>query len=157
MGYHNRSYTDHEHLIHFQGKNGVHLGCILHGRTTCTEMVNCISDNMRNLICQLLIKNGRKIALIADESTSVSSTSRLIIYIRAVIHETPENMFLDLCELDGQDALSMRKVRLASLEKNGFTSENLSKHLVAFTSDGASVMLGVKSGVGTALKEIIHL
>ena len=30
------------------------------------------------------------------------------------------------------------------------------QHLVAFTSDGASVMLGVKSGVGTALKEIIH-
>ena len=75
VGYHNRSYTDHEHLIHFQEKNGVHLGCILHGRTTCTEMVNCISDNMRNLICQLLIKNGRKIALIADESTSVSNTN----------------------------------------------------------------------------------
>ena len=55
-----------------------------------------ISDNMRNLICQLLIKNGRKIALIADESTSVSNTSRLIIYIRAVIHETPGDMFLDL-------------------------------------------------------------
>ena len=54
----------------------------------------CISGNMRNLICQFLIKNGRKIALIADESTSVSNTSRLIIYIRALIHEIPENMFL---------------------------------------------------------------
>ena len=50
----------------------------------------------------------------------------------------------------------MKKALLTSLEINGFTSEHQSKHLVAFTSDGASVMLGEKSGVGRALKEIIH-
>ena len=56
VGCHNRLYTDYEHLIQFQEKNGVDLGRILHERTTCTEMVNCISDNMRNLICQFFNK-----------------------------------------------------------------------------------------------------
>ena len=70
--------------------------------------------------------------------------------MRAVIHQTPENTFLELCELDGQDAVSVKRALLTSLSKSGFTSEYLSKHLVAFTSDGASAIV---SGVRTCLKK----
>ena len=38
VAYHNQPYTDYEQLIQLQEKNSLDLGCILYGRTTCTEM-----------------------------------------------------------------------------------------------------------------------
>ena len=156
VAFYNRPYVDYQHLIQLQQTNGIDMGHILHGRTTCTSMINCIASTMRQSICQFLIKNNRKIGLILDESTSISKKSCLIIYIRALIDEKPENIFLDLCELENQDAISVKNALLTSLKKNGFTSEYLSNNLVSFTSDGASVMLGVKNGVGTQLKNDYH-
>ena len=60
---------------------------------------------------------------------------------------------MDTCELDGQDAQSVKKSLIESLFKHGFTEAYLAKHLIALASDGASVMLGCKSAVGTLLKD----
>lgn len=118
-------------------------------------MIECIADNMRKKLCSTIRDNERKIAIIIDESTSVSKKSCLIIYIRAVIVETPENVFLDMRELEGQDAESVFKCLLTTLAEFGFDEDYLSKNLIAFTSDGTSVMLGIHSGVGQRLKEKI--
>ena len=56
-------------------------------------------------------------------------------------------------ELEGQDAESVLKCLLTALAEFGFDENYLSKNLIAFTSDGASVMLGIHSGVGQRLKE----
>jgi len=42
---------------------------------------------------------------------------------------------------------------LDCLRKNGFTTELLQEVFIGFCSDGASVMLGTKSGVGKLLKD----
>ena len=60
---------------------------------------------------------------------------------------------MDICELDGQDAQSVKKSLIESLFKHGFTEAYLAKNFIALASDGASVMLGCKSGVGTLLKK----
>ena len=60
---------------------------------------------------------------------------------------------MDICELDGQDAQSVKKSLIGSLFKHGFTKAYLSKHFIALASDGASVMLGCRSEVGTLLKK----
>ncbi|CAB4020014.1 Hypothetical predicted protein [Paramuricea clavata] len=56
-------------------------------------------------------------------------------------------------ELEGQDAESVFKCLLTTLAEFGFDEDYLSKNLIAFTIDGASVMLGIHCGVGQRLKE----
>ena len=116
-------------------------------------MVKCIAFEMRKCICDVIIKRERKIGLIIDKSTSLSKKSCLIVYCRKVVDRTPENIFLNICELDVQDAQSVKKSLIESLFKHGFTKAYLSKHFIALASDEASVMLGCRSGVGTLLKK----
>ena len=61
-------------------------------------------------------------------------------------------IFFDLVELEGQGAEQIYASLLKSLYDGGFNNEYLSNNLIAFCSDGASVMLDRNSGVGTRLK-----
>ncbi|CAB4023300.1 Hypothetical predicted protein, partial [Paramuricea clavata] len=56
-------------------------------------------------------------------------------------------------ELEGQNAESVLKYLLTALAEFGFDEDYLSKNLIAFTCEGAFVMLGIHSGVGQRLKE----
>ena len=103
-----RPYIGYPEIIQLQEANGLNLGYIIHGKTTCMEMVKCIAVEMRRTICDVILKRERKIGLISDESTSLSKKSCLIIYLRTVVDRTPENIFLDICEMDGQDAQSVK-------------------------------------------------
>ncbi|KAJ3583827.1 hypothetical protein NHX12_015545 [Muraenolepis orangiensis] len=60
---------------------------------------------------------------------------------------------LDLVELDSMSAAHIKEQIMGCLLKNGFTVELLREILIGFCSDGASVMLGVKSGVGKLLQD----
>ena len=60
VAYNNRPYMDYKQLVQLQQTNGVDMGHTLHGRTTCTDMISCIAGNMRQSICQFIIKNNRK-------------------------------------------------------------------------------------------------
>ena len=57
-----------------------------------------------------------------------------------------------MVELEGQGTEQVYASLLKSLHDGGFDNEYLRKNLIAFYSDGASVMLGRNSGVGTRLK-----
>ena len=61
-------------------------------------------------------------------------------------------IFLDLVELAGQGAEEICTSLLNSLHLVGFDREYLKNKLTGFNSDGASVMLGGRSGVGIKLK-----
>ena len=61
-------------------------------------------------------------------------------------------IFFDLVELEGQGAEQIYASLLKSLHDGGFDNKYLTNNLIAFCSDGASVMLGRNSGVGTRLK-----
>ncbi|QQP53280.1 Uncharacterized protein FKW44_005706, partial [Caligus rogercresseyi] len=59
---------------------------------------------------------------------------------------------LDLIELDNFSAAHIKGKIMHCLLNNGFTMELLQEMLTGFCSDGANVMLGVKSGVGKLLQ-----
>ena len=61
--------------------------------------------------------------------------------------------FLDLVELESQGAEQIYNTMLNSLNSAEFSNEYLKQNLIGFCSDGASVMLGRNSGVGTRLQE----
>ena len=154
VAYQNRPLSDYPDLIDLQEKNGVNLGSTLQSRFSRKEMVNCIAESMRAKICERIKAEERKIAIITYESTTISKKSCVIIYIRSVVcDDKPVNVFLDICELPGQNAQSICDCIVNTLAKYSFDKEYLVKNLIAFTCDGASVMFGVKSGVGKKLKD----
>ena len=70
--------------------------------------------------------------------------------MRKVSHR--KTFFLKLIELESQDANGIINCLLSNLQDEGFDEAYLTRNLVAFCSDGASVMLGKDSGVATKLK-----
>ena len=78
----------------------------------------------------------------------------MIVYLKCESDKEgdPHFMFLDLIELPDQKAATIARDLLSCLNNHGFDDSYLKQNFIAFASDGASVMLGVKSGVATILK-----
>jgi hypothetical protein len=155
-----RPYSDHHNLVELQILNGVDMGIGLHSRFSATNIIDHISSQMRQNVCAEIKKIEGKISIAIDESTTLSNLATLIIYLKCETSKDcdPHFMFLDLIELPDQTALTITSVLLQCLKKFGFDDNYLKCNLVAFASDGASVMLGNKSGVASnLLKMYPHL
>ncbi|KAJ3581691.1 hypothetical protein NHX12_016369 [Muraenolepis orangiensis] len=110
---------------------------------------------MKKELLKKIIETKSKITVLADESTSVGHKSTLIVFLKASVDGDMEPIAfpLDLVELDSMSAAHIKEQIMGCLLKNGFTVELLREILIGFCSDGASVMLGVKSGVGKLLQD----
>lgn len=64
------------------------MGIILHSDTTAADISEPIGSQIRAKMCAEIISSGAQILFIMDESTTISSQSVLILYIRsaAVCH-----------------------------------------------------------------------
>uniref|UniRef100_A0A3P9I7V3 DUF4371 domain-containing protein n=1 Tax=Oryzias latipes TaxID=8090 RepID=A0A3P9I7V3_ORYLA len=124
----NKPFTDFESLIDLQETNSINMGRVLHSKTVCVDIVDHVASQMKKEIMTKIIQNRSKITVLADESTNVGNKSTLIVFVKASKNSN-------------------------CLLKNGFTMQLLQELLIGFCSDGASVMLGVKSGVGKLLKD----
>lgn len=153
----NRPYSDHPHLVELQevnmGKGTLGIG--LHSRHSAAEIITHVAEEMRNKICKQIQSISGKISILIDEATQINNRCALIIYIKCETDKTkpPHVMFLDLVELENQDARTIADVLLSCLSRYGFDDKYLKQNLVAFVSDGASVMLGKNSGVSTQVKK----
>ena len=145
-----RPLNDHQELIHLQIQNGIDMGIGLHSRFSATAIIDHIANEMRSTICKAIKESKGKLSILVDESTTVSDISTLIVYLKAQLEMSgePQFLFLDLVELtNGEGADNIHKALLACLKWHGFDMDYLQKHFIAFTSDGASVLTGKKSGV----------
>lgn len=146
-----RPYSDHFGLVELQKLNGVDVGIGLHSRYSAVEIIDHISKEMKTRILNQVKDISGKISIIIDESTSISSKSVLIVYLKCEISKDkpPCTLFLDLVELSDQKAETVFNSVHQCLEGYGFDGKYLKQNLVSFTSDGANVMLGKRSGVAT--------
>jgi len=155
----NRPFTDHDDLIHLQQLNGLDMGRILHSRYSATTIACHIAHEMQKKIVENIVNSNEKLAVLIDESTSLSQKSVMVVHLKTcftkddVICE-PEMIFLTLCELQNQTAEEITDCLLQSLKSFGFTDEYLKENWIAFVSDGASVMMGRSSGVAKRLLDI---
>jgi len=69
----------------------------------------------------------------------------------AVTGSGPLTFFLDMVELSVADAKTIKLALLTCLASHGIDEAYLKKHFICFAADGASTMLGNKSGVATLL------
>jgi len=148
----NRPFDDHFKLIELQKANGISLGSILHSRYSATTIIDHISTKMREQLVKNIIDCSAKLSVLIDESTTLSSKTSMVVYIKSAIsNDDPIFMFLDLVELDNQLAVNIVDKLLACLHKWAFNEIFLQKSWVSFVSDGASVLLGKKNGVAKRL------
>ncbi|KAL1249596.1 hypothetical protein QQF64_020601 [Cirrhinus molitorella] len=145
-----------ESEIDCQELNGLDMGRILHSNVACANIQSHISLEMKKKIFEKIVACAPKIGLMLDEATSLSRKSALIIYVRFQLPdmESPENIFVELVELEDQSAQGIVGQLLRALEGVNFTQDFLSKTLIGLSCDGASVMLGRKSGVAARLKSL---
>jgi hypothetical protein len=145
-----------EHEIDCQELNGLDMGRILHSNVACVNIQKHISQEMKRKLFEKIVQCTPKLSLMLDESTSLSKKSCLIIYLRAQLPDMdkPTNIFTELVELDDLTAHGIVHKLLSALERLHLTQDFLSKTLIGVTCDGASVMLGRKSGVASRLQAI---
>ncbi|KAK4875078.1 hypothetical protein RN001_011500 [Aquatica leii] len=106
----------------------------------------------KKIVKQIQEVNG-KISVLIDESSSLGSKSTLIVYLKCEFSKEhlPHYLLLDLVELQDQTSKTVADTLLNCLDKHMFHDEFLKENLVAFASDGASVMLDKKLGVSEIL------
>lgn len=87
-------------------------------------------------------------SLLIDESTDIATDHNLVMYMRYVLNGDVYTRFLSLIELPGGTADEILDTVLKV-----FTARNISvKKLCGVATDGASVMVGCRTGVTTQLK-----
>ena len=93
-------------------------------------------------------------SVLIDESTTISKKSALVVYLTSVIDDVSTVIFLDLVELESQSAENITKSLPQCLQTWGLDEHFIQANLIAFACDGASAMLGRKSGVATRLQQM---
>ena len=158
IAYQNRPFVDLPQLVDLQVANGLDLGRILHSNVTCAKIIGHISSEMRTILCKNIILSNSKISVLIDEGTSAGNKSCLTIHLKYFkdIEASPIIVFLDLVELAKTDATTITTAIYKCLDRWGFSDDFLKNNWVCITTDGASVMLGQKSGVATLVSQRYH-
>ena len=106
--------------IELQVKNGLNMGAGLHSRKTVVKIVDHIATEIKKeIFCKIMAKN-LKVCIIIDEASTISSQSVLIIYLKVEDCNAPPAIFLDLVELEAQDAETIYTTMLNSIYNVGF-------------------------------------
>ena len=92
-------------------------------------------------------KDSTYYSLLVDEYTDISVLKQLVLYGRAVVQGKLKSCFLKIVDLEEGKVLTITNAITSYLECSGLGIENMS----SFGSDGASVMMGCRSGVATQL------
>lgn len=145
-----RPFNDFSDEIDVQIANGGAPGRILHTNVSCASIIDHIGQEM----CKTIIEGEGKFSVLIDESTTIGKHSTLIVYLRSSFKNAePITVFLDLVEAEDATAAGIKDALLTCLHSHGLTVDVLKEKLIAFASDGASVMLGKQSGVAKLLED----
>ncbi|XP_070573799.1 uncharacterized protein C17orf113-like [Ptychodera flava] len=118
--------------------------------TTAEELQQACADAIKaNIIIVRNIRNSDFFSLLTDESTDISVSGRLVLYIRSVTDEFDvRSNFVGNLHLVEKDSSAITDKLCETLKQNGFETTRM----VGLGSDGASVMVGHKNGVSAKLK-----
>lgn len=151
IGKHSRPFTDMPIDLNVQKLNGLNVGRVLHSNKTCGEIIDHIAHELKKKMAKDITENQRKLCVLVDESTTISGKTVLVVCLRSALADAePETFFWELIELDGTTADDITKALMECLGRD-FNEDFLGQCFVSFACDGASVMLGKRTGVATQL------
>ena len=122
-------------------------------KTVQNELLHCMLEVCRENISEE-IKNAHYLAVMADETTDVTTSQQMVIIYRYVVGGQPVERFWGFFNPDGQNAESLSEVILGELKNHVGDEKN---KLIAQCYDGAAVMSGAANGVQARVKEIYPL
>ena len=153
----NMSFACQKMLVQLQELNGLDMGRVHRSDHSCAAILRHIAGGMKKNMCVGIKKLSPHIAVMLDEST-LFKTAVIVLFIRTRLMDidepdacnSVENVFLSLVEATaGTTADGVFSTVHDELERNGFDDEWLKHNLIAVCTDGASVMMGSKSGVAS--------
>lgn len=130
-----------------------------HTTYTSNKSVHDFQQALSDCIAEKLLEKAKKASfysVLIDESTDVSVSQNVLIYIRFLVSVfgilKPETHFLALRKLnEGATADRITRLVVDTLNNVGLKVENI----CGIASDGAAVMVGCKSGFVTRMKSCI--
>ncbi|XP_074632698.1 zinc finger protein 862-like [Acropora palmata] len=117
-------------------------------RTIAYRFLETFSDVIEEELLEKLHASPY-ISILIDESTGITVSKKLIIYVKYILEGRDKTSFLCNLEIPNGTAAAIKEVIDHYVEN---IRVPLSK-IVGFGSDGAAVMLGSKNGVATKLRE----
>lgn len=146
-----RPYSDFPHLIDCHRMNGADMGVTLHSEKSCQNMICTMATEMKTRLCKSIVEHKMKFSVMVDESTSVATKSCLVVHLKVFMKGRPTDIFLDLVEIANAEAKTICAAILKTLDNYGLDGEFRQENFISFASDGASNMIGHKSGVSAVL------
>jgi hypothetical protein len=143
-------------LLEQQECNGLPLGKAYQNRDAALTFITSIAEVEQQALISKI--NGQAFFFILlDGSTNKVTTEQEIVYVRILTDDgISENVYLGLMEVNGTTAAEIAKELGKFLTKLGIA--DWSTRMVGLGTDGASVNIGWRGGLGVLLKEDIpHL
>lgn len=147
-----RPYSDFPDVLELQALNGVEIGETYRNEKAGKEFVSQIGgvyhDNLKELL-----RNADYFSVYCDGSTNRTESEKEIVMVRVLEDFYPKVKYLKIVEPPNTKASGILQAINGTFQDFGFTSVRYKKKIVGFGSDGASVMMGVRQGVISLLKE----
>ena len=146
-------FAEHTRLIELQTANGISCGSVLQSDRSCSNIINHVASEMRNEIVKHIVSTKSHFSIMVDESTSVSNTQSMIVYVRTVFEGDVYAYFLGLLPLENATATGLEKTLIEFFCSIGLDNTVMREQLIGLCSDGASSMTGQHAGLAALLKE----
>ena len=126
---------------------------LYHDEKAFAEMLFCISKVVQKKILDR-VKNSKYYGIMIDESTDVSVIGHIVVFACFVEEGLRVAVFLGLIQIsDGKkNSKEIYDALMAAMEEWDLNLDNF----VGFGSDGASTMVGKKTGVSATLKKEVN-
>lgn len=146
-----RPYTDYVDLCNLNKAQGLDIGTTYLTNHSASEFSGFIAEAARNKL-RKDIKDCRFLAVISDGSTDASYQEAEIVYVRTCDKGNIKVNFSLIKNVPRGDAATICEVMKDGMKN---LAEDYSEKLVATGTDGASSMLGAKSGAVQRLRESV--
>lgn len=139
-------------LCGLQEKNGVKMESMYRNEKMCSQFIASIADVEKEKT-KREVRETRFLLLLSDSSTDAGIIEQEAVFVRYVDKQgRPWTKFLDIIPLESATADGVCNAITTSLEKIDIDEEMLKK-LVGCNFDGASVIMGKKSGIAVQIQE----
>ena len=148
-----RPYTDFPWLCNLDEAKGIRIGNQSRNADSAKTFIKAIANAERAKL-QTKMEQVKFLSAISDGSTDSSRTEAEIIFLWFCHHGVIENHFVAVENVPKGDASTISGAILRALER--LLGESFKSKIVGMGTDGASVMLGKKSGVVARIREILE-
>ena len=147
-----RPFTDIIFQCEMDRAKGLDLGHAYQNPTAAKQFTHFISEAIRINQAEEL-QNAPYISIVIDGATDSARIEQELLYVHYAKLGVVKTTFLGIESVEKADAATIFNSIISNFEKNAnIDSSLLYKKLVAFASDGASVMTGRKTGLVTRLR-----